>query len=64
MSAFWDGGRGGDEGITVFLTKRPRASVKRIGRMVKVYKNESRQSTNPNTMICGKTVSLSQRVVY
>jgi hypothetical protein len=33
-------------------SKRHRARTKRIGRIVKVYKNESKQSTPPKRIIC------------
>lgn len=51
ISAFCDGGRGGDEFINVLRTSLPKASTKRIGKMVNVYKNESRQRTKPKIMI-------------
>jgi len=52
MSAFCAAGR---EGACFqdmrFLSKRHNAKVDRIGRMVKVYRKESRQRMNPNPMI-------------
>ena len=54
MSAFWDGGRGEVCREKVFRRSRQNASVNRIGRIVKVYMNESRQTMNPNRNILGK----------
>jgi hypothetical protein len=56
MSAFCDGGRGGVEAEKDRDEERSRASakVKRMGRMVNVYRNESRQRMNPKPIICGQ----------
>lgn len=52
MSAFWAAGREGTwSQDNRFPSKRHNARVDRIGRMVKVYRNESRQRMNPNPTI-------------
>jgi hypothetical protein len=51
MSAFWEGGRGALELVMVLIKSRQRARVKRIGCTVNVYRNESKQSMNPNDTI-------------
>ena len=51
ISAFCDGGKGGELRENVFKSSRQNASAKRIGSMVKVYMNESRQTMNPNKNI-------------
>jgi hypothetical protein len=51
MSAFWEGGRGALELVMVLIKSRQRARVKRIGCTVNVYRNESKQSINPNNTI-------------
>lgn len=56
MSAFWDGGKGGAEGVMVLTRRRLAANTKRIGRMVKVYKKESKQTVKPKSMIYNPTV--------
>jgi hypothetical protein len=52
MSAFWAAGREGARFQEKILpSKRQNAKVDRIGRMVKVYRKESRHRMNPNPMI-------------
>jgi len=51
MSAFWEGGSGALELVMVLIKSRQRARVKRIGCTVNVYRNESKQSMNPNNTI-------------
>jgi hypothetical protein len=51
MSAFWEGGRGALELVMALTKSRQRARMKRIGCTVNVYRNESKQSMNPNDMI-------------
>ena len=51
MSAFCDGGKFCDDGRTMFVSSLPNASTKRMGRIVKVYRKESRHTMNPNSMI-------------
>jgi hypothetical protein len=51
ISAFCEGGRAGEEGKIVLRTSFPDARVKRMGKIVKVYKNESKQRINPNIVI-------------
>jgi hypothetical protein len=51
MSAFWDGGSGGADDEKILRKRRDEARTKRIGRIVNVYKNESRQRAKPKRMI-------------
>lgn len=51
MSAFCEGGRGGADSRTELNASLPNARKNLIGRMVKVYRKESRQRTNPNSII-------------
>ena len=51
MSAFWEGGRGALELVMVLIKSRQRARINRIGCTVNVYRNESKQSINPNNTI-------------
>jgi hypothetical protein len=51
MSAFWEGGRGALEHVMVFIKRRQRARIKRMGCTVNVYRNESKQRINPNDTI-------------
>lgn len=50
-SAFCDGGSGGAEDENRLATKRKKASIERIGKMVNVYRKESRHKINPKPMI-------------
>lgn len=53
MSAFWAAGKDGVRSQESILpSKRQEAKVDRIGRMVKVYRKESRHRMNPKPMIC------------
>lgn len=52
ISAFCEGGSGFSDRVTVFRKRRQIAKANRIGKMVKVYRNESRQTTKPNANIC------------
>jgi hypothetical protein len=51
MSAFWEGGRWALELVMVFMKSRQRARINRIGWIVNVYRNESKQRINPNNTI-------------
>ena len=51
ISAFWEGGRGGELREKVFKRSRQHASANRMGKIVKVYMNESRQTINPKRNI-------------
>lgn len=52
MSAFWAAGRDGARFQEKILhSNRQNAKVDRIGRMVKVYRKESRHRTNPKPTI-------------
>jgi hypothetical protein len=51
ISAFCEGGSGAADGEKRLLRRREIAREKRMGRIVNVYKNESRQSTKPKPMI-------------
>jgi hypothetical protein len=52
MSAFWAAGRDGARFQEKRLhSKRQNAKVDRIGRMVKVYRKESRHRINPKPTI-------------
>lgn len=51
ISAFCDGGRGGDFREKVFKTSLQNATANRMGRMVNVYMKESRQTMNPKKNI-------------
>ena len=51
ISAFCEGGRGGELKENVLTNSRQNASAKRIGRIVNVYMNESRQTTKPKRNI-------------
>jgi hypothetical protein len=52
MSAFWAAGREGARFQEKILdSKRHSAKVDRIGRMVKVYRKESRHRMNPKPTI-------------
>lgn len=51
ISAFCDGGKGGAEGVTVLMRRRLKARMKRIGRIVKVYRKESKQTIKPKNII-------------
>jgi len=52
MSAFWAAGRDGARFQETRLhSKRQNAKVDRIGRMVKVYRKESRHRMNPKPII-------------
>ena len=52
MSAFWAAGKDGARFQERILPrKRQNAKVDRIGRIVKVYRKESRHKMNPKPMI-------------
>ena len=51
ISAFCDGGRGGGDRRKILETNRKRAKTKRIGRIVNVYKKESKHKINPKPII-------------
>jgi hypothetical protein len=51
ISAFWEGGRGALELVMVLIKSRQRARAKRIGCTVNGYRDESKQSMNPNNTI-------------
>jgi hypothetical protein len=53
-SAFCDGGNVEELQEQVLKTSRPSARVKRMGRMVNVYKKESKHRMKPKPMICTK----------
>lgn len=46
------GGKGFSDRATVLSRSRHTAKADRIGRIVKVYKKESKQTMNPNKNIC------------
>lgn len=50
-SDFCDGGRGGGDLRKMLETNRKSAKTKRIGRIVKVYRKESKHKMNPKPMI-------------
>jgi hypothetical protein len=50
-SAFWDGGRGGGDRRKILETNGKSAKTKRIGRIVKVYRKESKHKMNPKPII-------------
>jgi hypothetical protein len=52
ISAFCEGGKGVEDRKMRVDARRESASMKRIGMMVKVYRNESKQRINPNPIIC------------
>lgn len=51
MSAFWEGGREGENRKTVLKMRRDDAKKKRIGRIVNVYRNESKHRMKPKKNI-------------
>ena len=51
MSAFCEGGRGALEFVIVLMKSRQRASRKRMGWIVNVYRNESKQRIKPKDVI-------------
>jgi hypothetical protein len=51
ISAFCDGGRGELETLKKFRKNRMVASANLMGSIVKVYRNESKQSMKPKPMI-------------
>ena len=51
MSAFCEGGSGGEENLSVLYTNLEKAKVNLMGRIVKVYRNESRQRMKPKDII-------------
>lgn len=50
-SAFCDGGRGGGDRRKILERNRKSAKTKRIGRIVKVYRKESKHKMNPKPII-------------
>ena len=51
MSAFWEGGRAGFEFVMALAKSRQRARMKRMGCIVNVYRNVSKQRIKPKDMI-------------
>ena len=51
ISAFWEGGRGDFDFVMAFVKSRQRARVKRMGCIVNVYRNVSKQRIKPKDMI-------------
>ena len=51
MSAFCEGGREALELVTALMQSRQRASTKRMGWIVNVYRNESKQRMKPKEII-------------
>lgn len=51
MSAFCEGGREALEFVAALMKNRQRASTKRMGWIVNVYRNESKQRIKPKDII-------------
>ena len=51
ISAFCEGGSGDEDGRTRFHNSFPKATVNRMGRIVNVYKNESKHTAKPKAII-------------